>query len=137
MTRFRFGQLLASRGPDLRRWPAAEREAAWRLLRRSGAARRRYLATVEADGLLEAEARDIDPVLRARLLAGARLGIEVTARESREFRVARYPQPVLRWSALAACALLGVSVGWFANAVPPAPTLLASVQLTPMTDLAP
>jgi hypothetical protein len=132
MTRWRFSRWLALRGPDLARWPASERGAALRLLRRSAAARRRYLAALDDDAGIDAEAAVLDPALTARLMAGARRGIADEAHRSRRARRVPLPVPAMRWGALAACAVLGVWVGWTASVTSPPPTLLASVQLTPM-----
>ncbi len=82
--------------------------------------RERLLRALEADPTIEAETRAVDPALVARLTAGA-------ARRTR-------PRPGLGWSALAACALLGLWVGWTAADAAPAPTLLAAVQITPLAD---
>ena len=132
-----FSRRLALRGSDLARWPDSEGQAALRLLRRSAAARRRYLAALDDDGGLDAEAASLDPALMARLLAGARRGIAKEAPRSRDTARARLPLPAMRWGALAACALLGVWVGWTASVGAPPPTLLASVQITPMMDTLP
>jgi hypothetical protein len=132
MTWWRFSRRLALRGPDLARWPESERSAALRLLRRSPVARRRYLAALDDDDAIDAEAAAVDPALTARLMAGARRGIAGQAHRSRRARRVPLPVPAMRWGALAACAVLGVWVGWTASATAPPPTLLASVQLTPM-----
>jgi len=132
-----FSRRLARHGSDLARWPESERQAALRLLRRSAAARRRFLAALDDDGGLDAEAASLDPALTARLLAGARRGIADQVHRPRDTARARLPLPAMRWGALAACAVLGVWVGWTASAGVPPPTLLASVQITPMMDSLP
>ena len=137
MTRWHFSRRLALRGADLARWPESERGAALRLLHRSAAARRCYLAALDDDSGIDAEAAALDPAVRARLMAGTRRGIAGAAHRSRHARPVRLAIPAMRWGALAACAVLGVWIGWTANAVAPPPTLLASVQLTPMMDPAP
>ena len=106
MTRWRFSRWLALRGPDLARWPASERGAALRLLRRSAAARRRYLAALDDDAGIDAEAAVLDPALTARLMAGARRGIADEAHRSRRARRVPLPVPAMRWGALAACAVV-------------------------------
>jgi hypothetical protein len=71
------------------------------------------------------------------MMAGARRGVSIEAHRSEPIRHVRLPLPAMRWGALAACAVLGVWVGWTATAASPPPTLLASVQITPMMDSAP
>ena len=95
-------------------------------------ARARYLAALVADPGLGETAHTLDPALLARLHANVREQLAadfVTPARA-------WPSPALRWSALAACALLGIWIGW-AEAPRPAPTLLAAVQLTPFSDPAP
>jgi hypothetical protein len=133
----RFSRRLAQRGPDLAGWPESERKAALRLLRRSAAARRRYVAALDDDAGLGIEAATVDPAVTARLMAGAWRGIAAEAHRSAPVRRIRLPVPAMRWSGLAACAVLGVWVGWTASAISPPPTLLASVQITPMMDTVP
>lgn len=132
-----FSRRLALHGPDLAHWPESERNAALRLLRRSAAARRRYLAALDDDAGMGAEAAAVDPAVMARMMAGARRGVSIEAHRSEPIRHVRLPLPAMRWGALAACAVLGVWVGWTATAASPPPTLLASVQITPMMDSAP
>jgi hypothetical protein len=138
----RFSRGLALRGPDLARWPESERNAALRLLGRSAAARRRYLAALDADTALDADAAAVDPAVTARLMAGAWRGIATEAHRSPHEHSAhvthvRLPVPAMRWGALAACAVLGVWVGWTASATAPPSALLASLQITPMMDSSP
>jgi len=83
-------------------------------------ARERLVRALEGDPTIGAEVRAVDPALVVRLTVGA-------GRRTR-------PRPALGWSALAACALLGVWVGWTAADAAPAPTLLAAVQITPLAD---
>jgi len=132
-----FSRRLALRGPDLARWPESERQGALRRLGRSAAARRRYLAALDDDADLDAEAAAVDPAVTERLIAGARRGIAAEAHRPMHVWRVRLPVPAMRWSALAACAVLGVWVGWTASATAPPPTLLASVQITPMMDSSP
>jgi len=133
----RFSRHLALRGADFARWPESERQAALRLLRRSAAARRRYLAALDDDATLGADAAAVDPALTARLMAGARRGIADGIAPPRRAWRSPLPVPAMRWGALAACAMLGVWVGWTASTTAPPPTLLASVQITPMMDSLP
>ncbi len=137
MTRFGFSRRLALRGPDLSRWPENERDAALNLLRRSGAARRHYLVALDDDPEIDVQAGSLDRALTARLIAGTRRGITDGAYRSRRTPSVRLPLPAMRWGALAACAVLGVWVGWTASTTAPPVTLLASVQLTPMSDPSP
>lgn len=137
MTRFRFARLLALRGPHIALWPEAERVPALRLLRRSGAMRRRLLIAIENDPVVAAETAAVDPVIASRLLAAIRRAIPGTAPRAVRIRPGGAPLPAIRWGALAACALLGVWVGWTADVSGPPATVLASLQLTPMMDPAP
>ncbi|MBN9562840.1 MAG: hypothetical protein J0H14_19260 [Alphaproteobacteria bacterium] len=130
-------QRLARHGSDMAHWPESERKAALRLLRRSAAARRRYLAALDDDPGMGAEAAQVDPAVIARMVAGARRATSVEVRRSASIRHIQLPLPAMRWGALAACAVLGVWVGWTATATAPPPTLLASVQITPMLDSSP
>lgn len=137
MTRLGFSRRLALRGADLARWPENERAAALRLLRRSKAARRRYIAALDDDTGIGVQSASLDPALTARLIAGSRRGIADAAHRSRRAPWVRLPVPAMQWGALAACAVFGVWVGWTASVAAPPVTLLASVQLTPMSDPSP
>lgn len=136
MTRIGFARLLALRGPDISSWPKGERGPALRLLRRSATARAHLLAAIEADPGIVAQSPAADTALVERLLAGTMRSIDAGP-VSRRPRRESVTQPAIRWGALAACALLGIWVGWTAQSAAPPTTLLASVQLTPITDPGP
>ena len=99
MTRWHFSRRLARRGADLARWPDSERGAALRLLHRSAAARRRYLAALDDDAGIGAEAADLDPAVTARLMAGTRRGVAAAAHRSRRARPVPLAVPAMRWGA--------------------------------------
>ena len=90
-------------------------------------ARERMIAALEADSSLAAEIDAVDPVLIARLTAGAGRRIAPPRRLPAGI-------PAMRWGALAACAVFGVWVGWTAQGARPPVTLLAAVQITPIAD---
>lgn len=138
MTPRRLTALLRAHGPSLDHWPAAEREAARRLLVASAAARRTYIDALEADAAL----------------AGATLDDEVAGPLCAQlaWQVGRTPQAApppphpaatpLGLPALAACALIGLAAGWYSAApgiragglgAGPLPPAYASVDLTPFT----
>ncbi len=104
------------------------KQAGW--AERGPAARERVVRALETDPTLEAEVRSLRPALTFRLTAGVQARIGPVACPVR----ARRAFPLLGASALAACALMGVWVGWSADRAAPAPTLLAAVQITPFTD---
>ena len=105
--------------------------AGW--VERGSTARERMRRALETDPTLDAEARSLHPALTARLTAGVQARIAPAASRSRAFRV----RPALGAGAFAACALLGVWVGWSVERAAPAPTLLAAVQITPFADASP
>ena len=105
--------------------------AGW--VERGSAAREEVIRALEADPTLDAEARSVHPALTARLTAGVRASITPAAAFSRPRRAV----PALRAGGFAACALLGVWVGWSAERAAPGPTLLAAVQITPFADPSP
>jgi hypothetical protein len=82
----------------------------------------RLLRRLEADPSVEAEAAALDPALLARLTSGVR---------RRTSRAARFA-PALQAGGLAACAAFGVWLGWIAQPAASPPTLLASVQISPI-----
>lgn len=133
LTPRRFARLLRQHGTDLAAWPPAEREGARRLMRWWPSARAGYLSALAADPELGRTARALDPARLAHMHAAVRGKL---AAESAAAPLPTWFSPGLRWGALAACALLGMWIGW-AEAQQPVPTLLAAVQLTPLSDPAP
>ena len=72
MTPARFAALLDAYGGDPARWPAAERQAALRLLARDAAARRAQAEAASLDALLDqAPVAPLSAALQARVLAAA------------------------------------------------------------------
>ncbi len=124
MTPARFRQRLRTHGPALERWPDAEE--ARQLLAASALSRRRFLAALADDPTLDAP---VDPDILARLAEATRTGVTLAPRAVEPSWPGIVP---LQWSALAACALLGVWLGTPGRelAAPPAPTVLASLQIT-------
>ncbi len=112
MTEARFAELLAAYGADAARWPAAEREAAAAFAAQFPE-RAAALAAPEAalDALLALDERSASPsaALEARILAQAPRGAGVVVPLQRR-RVAG--QDVRMLAALAACAVLGVALGF-------------------------
>ena len=132
-------RLLAERGTDLSVWPDRDRAAARRLMRRSPAARARYLAALAADPALEDAAALVEPARNARMretvlrrLAAYGAPVRSPVRSA----APAWPAPALRWGALGAAALLGIWIGW-ADRPQPTTTLLAALQLTPFSDQGP
>jgi hypothetical protein len=110
MDRTRFEHLLAAYGADFTRWPAAERGAA-------EAFARAHAAEVAA---MIADARALDAALAAAKTppqASAALAARVLAAapRARPVRTQSYA-PAAAW-ALAACAMLGVVIGYGAGAM--------------------
>jgi hypothetical protein len=102
MDRNRFEHLLSAYGGDLRRWPAAERAAAEEFLAQHGASVAAELAEARAlDSALETArgAARADGSLETRVLASAP-------------RPVRTSTSAHTYWALAACALMGVLLGY-------------------------
>jgi hypothetical protein len=99
LSRRRFARLVRERGPGLEHWPAADREAARRLLARSALSRTLYLRAINR----EAPAFTDDAALE-RILLRTRL---FPLPEARRLRT---PSP-FSLGGLAAAAALGVLVG--------------------------
>ncbi len=119
MNEKRFQSLLDARGPELGRWPEAERLAAEALLARSEAAR---AALAEAEALHRALASLPDepasPLLRSAILDIPDLHDQTTdavpgASTPRRFGIAA------SWTAVAASAAIGFAVGVWWPAEPP------------------
>jgi hypothetical protein len=100
-----FGAALDRLGPSLERWPAAEREAAERLLATDAAARRMLRAAASVDGTLRRLMQDDGAIL-----------VPVATR-----RAAPAPSfgRLAAWGTLALAASL--AIGIFAGALSPAP----------------
>lgn len=101
MTPRRLEWVLRVRGTELAAWPVAERTAALSLMRRCDLARR-----VMAEALAQEEAPLADPALLASLQDG--LGRRIALGDL----VIPTMRPMLRWSALTACALAGFYLGY-------------------------
>lgn len=102
MDRNRFEHLLSAYGSDFRRWPAAERAAAAEFLAQHGDSLAAALAEARALDVALDEVRDApieDSQLAKRILAAAPR-IQSSKRDTRAY-----------W-ALAACALMGVLLGY-------------------------
>jgi hypothetical protein len=123
MTPTQFRHRLRAYGPDLERWPDAEQ--ARDLLATSAPTRRRFLAALAHDPSLDAP---VDPAVLARLAARTSLDV---AQAPRTARTGRSIILSLQWSALAACALLGIWAGMpDTDGAQPGTTVLASLQIT-------
>lgn len=112
----RFQDLLDARGPDLARWPEADREDAEALLAQSDQAR---AALAEAEALDRAMAElpvePASPLLRAAILdipeIEAGRAAAKFARDSRRMWFSRHPGMTAGWTAIAASAAIGFMVG--------------------------
>jgi hypothetical protein len=133
---------LDRRGPDLRRWPAAERAALQRRLRRAPWLRTELLRQMEADPSLTAEAASVTPDIAGRMAAAVARGVAATMPPTpHTAHAGGMPMGLLRLGSLggslAACAALGIWLGWVSTSTAPQPTLLATAQSTLMADDAP
>lgn len=110
MTLDRFEDLAGLLGPDLARWPEAERGAAQAFMAANPQAARAALAQASALNDLLESARDAVP--------GLALYDAVIASAPAAHNVAHDAAP--RWSAMAAAAalLVGVSAGWLTTEAP-------------------
>lgn len=109
LSRRRFARLLRDRGPALEFWPRTERDAARRLLARSGFCRARYLKALER----EAEPARVDTAAMSRMCFKVR-HFPHSAREERRPRL-RPHAGAIGWggmtAAMAPALALGVALG--------------------------
>jgi hypothetical protein len=111
--RRRFARLLRDRGPALEFWPRTEREAARRLLARSGFCRARYLKALER----EAAPARVDAGAMSRMLFKVR-HFPRLAREERRPRL-RPQTGAIGWGGMAAAMAPALALGVVLGVVSP------------------